>query len=99
MYILRKKKRLLIILFIFINFILLIDGATHLKLTESNNIEFEFDSKFTILRPYDLNAFIKQSERSERLNILKDMISSKETIKKSEPSYSKGIKNLINLYN
>lgn len=99
MYILRKKKRLLIILFIFINFILLIDGATHLKLTESNNIEFEFDSKFTILRPYDLNAFIKQSERSERLNILKDMISSKETIKKSEPSYSKGKKNLINLYN
>ena len=60
MYILRKKKRLLIIFFIFINFILLIDGATHLKLTESNNIEFEFDSKFTILRPYDLNAFIKQ---------------------------------------
>ena len=64
---------------------------THWKVTESGRIEINDDSEFTLLRPYDLHAFVKQSERSQRLKELRDVLALKKPTKKSESSLKKGI--------
>lgn len=50
---------------------------THWKVTEKGRIEIDHDSIFTLLRPYDLASFVKQSERLKNLETLKKFIKSK----------------------
>lgn len=69
--------RFLNILFLLIHFNQQIDCFTHWKVTEKGRIELENDSIYTLLRPYDLASFIKQSERIKRLDTLKQIIKSK----------------------
>ena len=63
-------------------------AITHWKITESGRIESNLDSPFSLLRPYDLAAFLKQSYRLERLEILKELISSKDILSKRDPTKS-----------
>lgn len=70
---------------------------THWKITDSGRIESTKDSAFTLSRPYDLAAFVKQIDRYERLNTLKQILASKETITKRD-SY-KSIKFIFIIYN
>jgi len=58
--------------------------ATHWRITDSGRIESNDDSAFSLLRPYDLAAFIKQVERQERLDVLKGILDSKDTLKKRD---------------
>ncbi len=58
--------------------------STHWKITDSGRIEPNDDSDFSLLRPYDLAAFIKQVERHKRLNILKDILESKDAVRKRD---------------
>lgn len=60
--------------------------STHWKVTELGRIESVDDSPFTLLRPYDLAAFMQQMSRAERLDELKKIIASKEILTKKEPS-------------
>lgn len=62
---------------------------THWHVTETGRIESKEDSPYTLLRPYDLAAFLKQVKRLERLETLKEIISSKEITKSSEMLGSK----------
>ena len=62
---------------------------THWHVTETGRIESKEDSPFTLLRPYDLAAFLKQMNRLERLDTLKEIIASKEISKSSEMLGSK----------
>ncbi len=62
-------------------------SVTHWKTTESGRIESEEDSPFSLLRPYDLAAFLKQFTRLERLNFLKDLISSRDLINKKDATH------------
>ena len=59
-------------------------SKTHWRVTESGRIETKDDSEFTLLRPYDLHAFIKQAERLERLTLLKTLLASKESTTKRD---------------
>lgn len=67
-------------------------SKTHWKVTETGRIEGKDDSEFTLLRPYDLHAFIKQSDRLKRLTYLKELLAIKESTSKRdstrEPSVS-----------
>lgn len=58
--------------------------VTHWKITDSGRVESNDDSAFALLRPYDLAAFIKQVDRFERLNFLKKILASKDTISKRD---------------
>jgi len=62
---------------------------THWHVTESGRIESKEDSPYTLLRPYDLAAFLKQVHRIERLESLKEIISSKEMPKSADVLGSK----------
>ena len=62
--------------------------VTHWKVTESGRIESKEDSMFTLLRPYDLAAFIKQADRLQRLNLLRDILQSKEFTTKRDTAKS-----------
>jgi hypothetical protein len=65
---------------------------THWKLTETGRIENKDDSDFTLLRPYDFHAFIKQTFRFQRLAELKELLACKKSTTKrdsgKEPSVS-----------
>jgi hypothetical protein len=75
-------------LLIFLLFISVVNCLTHWKVTESGRIETQEDTVFTLLRPYDLAAFLKQSNRLERLNVLKDLLASKEFASKKDLTQS-----------
>jgi len=62
---------------------------THWHVTESGRIESKEDSPYTLLRPYDLAAFLKQVHRIERLENVKEIISSKEMPKSADVLGSK----------
>ena len=68
--------------------------ATHWHVTENGRIESQEDSPFTLLRPYDLAAFLKQVNRLERLKALKEIIASKEIAKPSTDSTSQNSKSI-----
>lgn len=59
--------------------------VTHWRVTETGRIESKEDSDFTLLRPYDLTSFLKQSSRLERLEVLKEIINSKDISTKRDP--------------
>ncbi|CAF0907060.1 unnamed protein product [Brachionus calyciflorus] len=52
--------------------------STHWRVTEEGRIEVKDDTVFTLLRPYDLASFMKQSDRLTRLDHLKNLIQNKE---------------------
>ncbi|RNA02773.1 tetratricopeptide repeat 17-like [Brachionus plicatilis] len=60
-----------------VHFIKNINCFTHWKVTEEGRIELDSNSIYTLLRPYDLASFLKQSERLQRLDFLKQIIASK----------------------
>ena len=63
-------------------FVNLVESVTHWKVNDAGFIESKIDTPYTILRPYDLASFIKQSDRTHRLREISDLISSKEHINK-----------------
>lgn len=76
-----KKSGVLIIC---ANLIAFASCFTHWRVTEQGRLETKEDSVFTLLRPYDLASFLKQAERLDRLNYLKEVISAKEISTKKE---------------
>ncbi len=85
---LKMTLKFSIISIILLIFIVKSKAITHWKITETGRIESNDDSPFSLLRPYDLAAFIKQSYRLERLELLKELISSKDVLSKRDPSKS-----------
>jgi hypothetical protein len=65
--------------------------VTHWKLSESGQIKPVDESPFTMLRPYDLVAFLEQIERLERLNIINSILSNND-LKRNE---NKSLKNVF----
>ena len=70
-------------------FVAAIECITHWKITETGRIESNEDSMFTLVRPYDLAAFMKQANRIDRLNVLKYLLALKESITTAEAQTSK----------
>ena len=64
-------------IFLMISLIKITVCYTHWKVTEKDRIEIDHDSILTLLRPYDLASFVKQSERVKNLEVLKQIIKSK----------------------
>ena len=58
--------------------------VTHWKVTETGRIEAKEDSLYTLQRPYDLAAFLKQDDRIQRLNYIKKLLASKDVITKRD---------------
>ena len=71
-------------------------SVTHWKIAESGRIvdtsslEPMESSPFTLLRPYDLAAFMRQAERFDRLSQLKSLINVKDLLSKRESIKSSG---------
>ena len=72
--------KLLIIIYLFTSS----DCITHWKVTETGRIEAKDDSLYTLQRPYDLAAFLKQDDRIQRLNYIKRLLASKDVITKRD---------------
>ena len=74
------------ILFIYLfNYLLASSNCvTHWKVTETGRIEAKDDSLYTLQRPYDLAAFLKQDDRVQRLNYIKRLLASKDVITKRD---------------
>jgi hypothetical protein len=75
--------------FVLCAFVSSVQSVTHWKITDPGRIESNRDSAFTLVRPYDLAAFINQVDRFERLSILKEILASKDTITKRDSYKSK----------
>jgi hypothetical protein len=71
---------------------------THWRVTEHGRIEYNDDSAFTLLRPYDLASFMKQAERLKRLNVLKDLIQARDIEAKSHSRKSLKSSVLLSLF-
>jgi hypothetical protein len=78
----------IILSIVLITLIVKSSAITHWKITETGRIESNQDSPFSLLRPYDLAAFMKQSYRLKRLELLKELISSIDVLTKKEPTKS-----------
>lgn len=63
--------------------------VTHWKITNDGRIESNEDSAFTLMRPYDLAAFILQTQRFDRVNELNTILASREMITKRDSHKSK----------
>ncbi|KAK0055172.1 tetratricopeptide repeat protein 17 [Biomphalaria pfeifferi] len=61
------------------------NGSNHWIVTEDGKIQAQVDSVYSMRRPYDLVAFMKQEERANMLNSLKkELLSRKDEIDKNE---------------
>ena len=80
---------MLIILIINLIVVAKVECVTHWKITETGRIESNEDSMFTLVRPYDLAAFMKQANRIDRLDVLKHLLALKESITTAESQTSK----------
>jgi hypothetical protein len=67
----------------------LVSCFTHWRVTELGRIEYNAESSFTLIRPYDMASFVRQVERLKRLNTLKDLIQTKDNDTKRESRKSK----------
>jgi hypothetical protein len=68
---------------------------THWKFNKDNGlIEPIHNSLYTLQRPYDLVSFIKQDERINRLDYIKDILSTKELTKQQEQQQSDTTKDI-----
>jgi hypothetical protein len=63
-----------VVIVIFIDVIRSVNSINYWKVTENGRIEANKNSFFTIQKPNDLVVFIKQNERLNRLNFIKDLL-------------------------
>ncbi|XP_060560809.1 tetratricopeptide repeat protein 17-like, partial [Ruditapes philippinarum] len=75
----------LISLNLFFSNIRLSQASTHWVVTEDGKVQAQMDSVFNMKRPYDLVAFMKQEERANMLDKLKqELLSRKVEIDSTE---------------
>ncbi|KAK9872108.1 hypothetical protein WA026_016152 [Henosepilachna vigintioctopunctata] len=76
-----ERYKLWIFFLIFLNLTYRINGATHWVVTENGKIESNFDSPYSIRRPYDFLALLEQEERlTEISSLYTELLSSKKSI-------------------
>ena len=68
-----------------------VNCVTHWKITDDGRVESNEDSAFTLNRPYDLAAFLQQTQRFDRLNELNKILASREVMTKKDSYKSKPI--------
>lgn len=61
-----------------------VNCVTHWKITDDGRIESNEDSAFTLNRPYDLAAFLRQTQSFDRLNELNKILASREVMTKKD---------------
>lgn len=81
---LTNNNRTLILIYLFKYLFAYSDCITHWKVTETGRIEAKDDSLYTLQRPYDLAAFLKQDDRVQRLNYIKKLLAAKDVITKRD---------------
>lgn len=84
------KSRNILLIIILLAFKRTVESVTHWKITEHGRLELMDDSPFTLLRPYDLAAFVRQAERFDRLSQLKSLVNVKELLSKRESIKASG---------
>jgi hypothetical protein len=83
------RRQIILKMILIVLLIETVKSTTHWRVTESGRIESTDNSVFTLMRPYDLAAFIKQAKRLQRIDELKQLLASKDIISFRESLSSK----------